>query len=73
MEEVDKLSALLQSVNLPCEPPQEMSSADFRELMSRDKKVIDGRMRLVVLDAIGRAQIVDDASEDELERLFLAK
>ena len=41
--------------------------------MSRDKKVIDGRMRLVVLDAIGRAQIVDDASEDELERLFLAK
>ena len=38
--------------------------------MSRDKKVIDGRLRLVLLEDIGAACIVDDATEQELRELL---
>jgi 3-dehydroquinate synthase len=68
--EVEKLTLLLESVGLPWEPPEEMSPSDFLELMSRDKKVIDGRLRLVLLESIGTAEVVDDVSEKELTLLF---
>jgi 3-dehydroquinate synthase len=68
--EVDKLTQLLESVGLPVEPPAGMSAADFLELMSRDKKVIDGRLRMVVLASLGTAAVVDDVSEEELSQLF---
>jgi 3-dehydroquinate synthase len=38
--------------------------------MARDKKVVDGRLRLVLLEAIGTACIVDDADERELVDLL---
>lgn len=69
-EEVDGLCRLLASARLPVAPPPEMSSADFLDLMARDKKVVDGRLRLVLLRAIGEATIVDDADSDELEALL---
>jgi 3-dehydroquinate synthase len=40
------------------------------ELMSLDKKVIDGRLRLVLLRALGDACVVDDVSREELEALL---
>ncbi|MBA6413950.1 3-dehydroquinate synthase [Parahaliea sp. F7430] len=69
-EEVQGLVDLQRSMELPVEPPPEMSLADFQTLMARDKKVIDGRLRLVLLREIGSAVIVDDASEDELQKLI---
>jgi 3-dehydroquinate synthase len=35
--------------NLPVKPPPEMTSKDFIELMSVDKKVAAGKLRLVLL------------------------
>lgn len=68
--EVDALRDLLTTAKLPCDPPKDMSPAQFLDLMGRDKKVIDGRLRLVLLRSLGEACIVDDASEQELRTLF---
>ncbi len=70
--EVAGLRDLLLAAGLPVEAPADMTAADFLELMARDKKVIDGRMRLVLLEAIGSACIVDDADERELVELLEA-
>ena len=58
--EVDALVALLQRADLPVAPPAEMSPDDFMALMSVDKKVLDGQLRLVLLESIGHA-VVDDS------------
>ncbi|MGB1140041.1 MAG: 3-dehydroquinate synthase, partial [Halioglobus sp.] len=68
--EVDRLRRFLLAAGLPVDPPADMSPADFLALMMRDKKVVDGRLRLVLLDAIGTASIVDDASESEVTALL---
>ena len=70
VSEVAGLRALLQATGLPTEPPADMTAANFLELMARDKKVVDGRLRLVLLEAIGTACIVDDADERELVDLL---
>ncbi len=70
--EVQELADWLSYQALPVEPPQ-MDLALWLEHMGRDKKVVDGRLRLVLLRAIGEARIVDDASEDELGVLFAAE
>ena len=68
--EADDLVTLLQRVGLPVAAPGNMSSDDFLALMHRDKKVIDGQLRLIVLRAMGAAEVVDDVSESELRDLF---
>ena len=65
------LRELLSDIDLPVAPPADMSGRQFMELMARDKKVQDGRLRLVLLRAIGEAGIVDDATAEELEALFV--
>jgi 3-dehydroquinate synthase len=64
--DVAQLKQLLLAAGLPVDIPEDMSPGDFLELMARDKKVIDGRLRLVLLDAIGKACIVDDVTDQEL-------
>lgn len=59
--EVDRLCALLQRAQLPVQLPDDMSPEQFLELMSLDKKVLDGALRLVLLDSIGRAVVTDKA------------
>lgn len=68
--EVAELRRLLLAMSLPVEPPADMSPERFLELMGRDKKVVDGRLRLVLLAAVGEACLVDDASDQELSELL---
>ncbi len=68
--DVTEFRALLRSMALPDAPPQGIGAAQFIDLMGRDKKVIDGRLRLVLLQAIGQACIVDDVTEQELHELL---
>ena len=70
--EVDAFRDLLSAVQLPMDPPVDMTPDIFLDHMGRDKKVIDGRLRLVLLRRMGEAVIVDDASEAELSELLLA-
>jgi 3-dehydroquinate synthase len=68
--EVAGLRALLLATGLPVTPPAEMTTGMFLELMARDKKVVDGRLRLVLLEGIGSACIVDDVAQQELVALL---
>jgi 3-dehydroquinate synthase len=68
--EVAGLRALLLASGLPVEPPADMAPGTFLELMARDKKVVNGRLRLVLLEAIGKACVIDDAQEQELVELL---
>jgi 3-dehydroquinate synthase len=71
-QEVSQLRELLQTLQLPVSPPPDLSPRQFLDLMGRDKKVVDGQLRLVLLRAIGEACIVDDAGEQELTSLLAA-
>ena len=69
-QEVADLRSLLADIHLPTAPPEEMTCDQFLDLMARDKKVVDGHLRLVLLGAIGEACVVDDATTEELEALL---
>jgi 3-dehydroquinate synthase len=58
--ELERTQALLEAANLPVKTPTEMNPAQFLELMSVDKKVQAGLIRLVLLNAIGSSYISDD-------------
>lgn len=61
-----RADALIHRAGLPARPPVGMSSADFLELMAVDKKNIDGALRLVLLEAPGRALITSDFDPAQL-------
>lgn len=66
--------ALIRHARLPEWAPSGMTSEDFMNLMSVDKKNVDGRLRLVLLKAIGDAFITENASADNIRdtlRAFL--
>jgi len=59
-DKVNKINFLLKRAALPASPPESMSGNDFMDLMSVDKKVLDGKMRLVLMKDIGESIISDD-------------
>ncbi len=63
---------LLQDAGLPVVPPQEMTPAHFMEHMAVDKKVLDGRLRLVLLRQMGEAVVTDDYSKEILQATLSA-
>lgn len=67
---LDRLRTLLHRARLPTTPPTKLTPERFHSLMSVDKKVIDGRIRLVLLRDIGHAEIVTDFDQDALERIL---
>jgi 3-dehydroquinate synthase len=58
---VDKQRAieLLRRFKLPVDPPR-IGAERARELMGLDKKVLDGKLRLVLLRGLGKADVVSD-------------
>lgn len=63
---VARIKTLLIAAGLPITIPDEMSSDQFMNLMAVDKKVQDGRIRLVLLKGIGQAIMSDDYDSDKL-------
>lgn len=59
-EAFDRARALVERAGLPTLPPAEMDPERFLSLMSVDKKVLDGKLRLVLLNAIGTACVTED-------------
>ena len=68
--EVSALRDLLAALELPVRVPAVMTPAAFLETMSLDKKVADGRIRLVLLDAVGAATITADYPQAALASLL---
>tara|TARA_B110000196_G_scaffold160578_1_gene138031 strand:- start:65 stop:1138 length:1074 start_codon:yes stop_codon:yes gene_type:complete len=65
-----RIRDLLISCNLPVSAPKEMRSKDFLDLMSVDKKVLDGNLRLVLLKSIGKAIVTSDVERDFLMKVL---
>ena len=59
-EEQDHAVAIIRSAGLPVAPPRDMTADDFMRLMAVDKKVVAGRLRLVLLSQIGEATVTAD-------------
>jgi 3-dehydroquinate synthase len=64
-----RLVALLRACALPLEPPR-LSAARWLELMARDKKTMSGKLRFILLEALGRARVVSDVPQDDLATLL---
>ena len=69
---LDSLLTFLETFDLPCTPPAAMSLSDFLQAMSGDKKVIDGRIRFIVLQSLGDALTVDNVSRNDLSKVIEA-
>ena len=58
--ERDRAIRLFQAAGLPVVPPKDMTPEHFLEHMAVDKKVLDGRLRLVLLRHIGQAVVTSE-------------
>jgi 3-dehydroquinate synthase len=63
--DVERVRALLARAGLPVKGP-DLGVARYLELMSHDKKVVAGRMRLVLLKALGEAVTHADTQREEI-------
>jgi 3-dehydroquinate synthase len=63
--DVERIKDLFVRLALPTEPPH-IDPAEFLSAMSLDKKVAAGQIRLVLLRAIGEAELVADYPAHEL-------
>ena len=64
----ERIRSLLQKAHLPVDPPAEISAERFLELMSVDKKVLNGELRLVLLRGIGKAEVTADYAAAALQQ-----
>ena len=66
-DDARRIKCLVEKFKLPVRPPPNMSATQFAELMKVDKKATDAGIRLVLVESIGRAVIVDDIEMSILE------
>ncbi|MHC5022540.1 MAG: 3-dehydroquinate synthase [Planctomycetota bacterium] len=71
-EEAQQVVDLLAMLCLPTCLPVPMGTDALIEAMGYDKKVADGRLRLVLPTGIGGASIVSDVPRDVIEQAWLA-
>ncbi len=65
--DVQRIMAIFKAANLPVVPPAEMTTDQYVELMAVDKKNIDGKIRLILLEAIGKASLPVNVDLSQLQ------
>lgn len=65
-EQVAAVTQLIGSAGLPVTGPDDMTDDDYISRMLVDKKVLEGKIRLVLLKRIGEAYITDDVPKEQL-------
>jgi 3-dehydroquinate synthase len=68
-DDVQRIVALYRRARLPTEPP-DLGAGRYLELMGLDKKVEQGRVRLVLLKYIGSAFVTAEFPPDSLESVL---
>jgi len=66
--EVERVRTLLSRANLPVNGPPDLSVNTYLDLMSVDKKVQQGKMRFVLMKAIGDAVVTADVDPHQLRK-----
>lgn len=64
--DVARLEQLLARANLPTISPDGMQPEEYLPYMWRDKKVLSGQLRLILLKALGNAYVTAAASEQQV-------
>ncbi|RUQ40393.1 MAG: 3-dehydroquinate synthase [Candidatus Competibacteraceae bacterium] len=64
--QVERVRTLLARAHLPLDPPLRLTTDDFLRLMAVDKKVQDGRLRLILLRELGQGVIASDVDAQRL-------
>lgn len=67
-EDVNRVTALLIRAHLPVCGPDSISVEQYLELMAVDKKVQDGKLRLVLLRKLGEAFVCDSFDQNMLQQ-----
>jgi 3-dehydroquinate synthase len=67
----DRALELIRRFELPVAAPR-IGAAQARELMGLDKKVLDGKIRLILLRRLGSAEVVSDYSRQALDATLQA-
>lgn len=65
-DDVARTRRLIAAAGLPVQAPAELDAARFLELMAVDKKVLAGKLRLILLRGIGQAVISDSATPEQI-------
>ena len=65
-EQVEQTISIMKRAKLPTTAPESMDEKQFLDLMSVDKKVLDGVLRLILLKDIGNAIVTSDYSKEQL-------
>ncbi|WP_198245683.1 3-dehydroquinate synthase [methane-oxidizing endosymbiont of Gigantopelta aegis] len=55
--DVDRILNLFRAAKLPVDPPEMMTTEQYLDLMAVDKKNVDGKIRLILLEALGKATL----------------
>ena len=63
--DADRIEELLSRFSLPVAPP-DVPPARLLSLMGMDKKVLSGRLRLVLLKSIGHAFVTDECADEDI-------
>lgn len=61
-----EILALLRLAGLPLQIPQQLTPKDLLKRMQQDKKIQANQLRLVLLDQIGQAVVVNDVAQDQI-------
>lgn len=72
VEEVGRLRALLQAVGLPDSLPRDLAAEEILSLMYLDKKVASGRLRLVLMVAFGRCEVISGVADEDILQALIA-
>lgn len=55
--DVVRIQGIFKAANLPITPPAEMTTEQYVDLMAVDKKNVDGKIRVILLEAVGKASL----------------
>jgi len=72
LDDVTRIKRLIERAHLPLVAPKGMSDDEFLAHMAVDKKVLDGRLRLVLLDEIGRAVVTSEIEVSDVKQTLAA-
>ncbi len=67
-KETSRCINLIEQAKLPTKAPATMSTKQFLQLMSVDKKVLDGILRLVLMKGIGQSLVTADYTAEDLNK-----
>ncbi|WP_028863140.1 3-dehydroquinate synthase [Psychromonas aquimarina] len=68
--QVEQIMRLIKQFDLPLSAPETMGYEQFAEHMQLDKKVLDGKLRLVLPTSIGTSELIGSVSEAVLRSVI---